>query len=248
MGADRRPQHGYAKTIAAPPIAFPDAPKRVDMQNFEQLYERGAPDAVRDHLQSLEDLKPPSQRRSVFVYCDIHVRPIPIGDRTRVFVPDMTVAFDVDMETFKRDNGFAIAHQNNPPELVLEVASPSTGKRDVEVKRDGYESFVIREYWRTDPSGGDWHGVALAGDRLGPDGKYESIPIRRIGDNVLRGYSEVLRLDVCWEYGVLRFFDPAAGRYLAHPARGARSSANRRSPARRSRNPRRRCRNPRSMP
>ena len=146
-----------AKTAAAPPIAFPDAPKREDMQNFEQLFDPAQPSAVRKHLEGLEALKPPGQRRSVFVYCDIHVRPIPTDDYTRVFVPDMTVAFDVDMETFRRDYGFAIEHQDKPPALVLEVASPSTGKRDYEVKRDGYESFRVPEYWRTDPSGGEWH-------------------------------------------------------------------------------------------
>ena len=203
-----------AKTIAAPPVSFPEAPKRVDMQNFEQLFDPGAPSAVRDHLEDIESRKPPAQRRSVFVYCDIHVRPIPTDDYTRVFVPDMTVAFDVDMETFRRDYGYAIEHQEKPPELVLEVASPSTGRRDYMVKREGYESYAVPEYWRSDPSGGRWHNAPLAGDRLGPDGKYVPILIERISDNILRGYSEVLKLHVCWEYGDLRFFDPAEGRYL----------------------------------
>ena len=202
------------KTVAAQPVAFPEAPKREDMQNFEQLFVPGFPSAVRRYLQGIEDLKPPELRRSVFVYCDIHVRPIPTDDRTRLFVPDMTVAFDVDMETFRQDYGFAIENQDKPPSLVLEVASPTTGRRDVEVKRDGYESFAIPEYWRVDPSGGEWHDAPLAGDRLGPDGRYVPIPIRRISDNILRGYSEILGLHVCWEYGDLRFFDPAEGRYL----------------------------------
>ena len=202
------------KTVPAQPVAFPEAPKREDVQNFEQLFDPAQPSAVRRHLQRLEDLKPPERRRSVFVYCDIHVRPIPTDDYTRVFVPDMTVAFDVDMETFRRDYGYAIEHQDKPPALVLEVASPSTGTRDYEVKRDGYESYAIPEYWRVDPSGGEWHDAALAGDRLGPDGKYAPIPIERIGDSILHGYSEVLGLRVCWEYGALRFFDRAEGRYL----------------------------------
>ena len=142
------------------------------MQNFEQLFEPGAPDALRDHLQKIEDRKPPDERRSVFVYCDIPVRPVPALDYTRFFVPDLTVAFDVDMEIFRRDNGYAIAHQGKPPVLALEVASETTGERDYTVKRDAYASFRIHEYWRTDPSGGEWHDAALAGDRLGPDGKY----------------------------------------------------------------------------
>ncbi len=28
------------------------------------------------------------------------------------------------------------------------------------------------------------------------------------------GHSEALNLDVCWEFGELRWFDPVAGRYL----------------------------------
>ena len=200
-----------AKTIAAPTPSFPEAPKREDMQNFEQLFHPAQPSALERYLQMIENRKPPERRRKVFVYCDIHVRPLPIADYTRVFVPDMTVAFDVDMEAFKRDYGFAIEHQDNPPALVLEVASPSTGRRDYEVKRDGYESYGIPEYWRTDPSGGEWHDAALAGDRLGSDGKYAPISIRRISDNVLRGYSEALGLYVCWEYGNLRFYDRESG-------------------------------------
>ena len=202
------------KTVAAPITEFPDAPKREDMQNYIQIYEPGAPDALRDHLQNVENRKPPDQRRKVFLMGEMPVRPLPTRIRSRFYVPDLTVAFDVDESVIVRDNGFAIAHQDGPPALVLEVASKTTGERDVTIKRDAYAGFRIREYWRTDPSGGEWHDAPLAGDRLGPDGRYAPIPIRRIGDEVLRGYSEVLGLDVCWEHGMLRFFDPAAGRYL----------------------------------
>ena len=202
------------KTVAAPPVRFPDAPKRDDMQNSRQLYKPALLIALERYLQRKEELKPPSQRRSVYVDTEMPVRPLPTDDDISFFVPDMTVAFDVDEAIIIRDNGFAIVHQSKPPELVLEVASPSTGKRDYNVKRDGYEGFRIYEYWRTDPSGGQWHDAALAGDRLGPDGRYVPIPIDRIGENVLRGYSEVLDLYVCWEYGALRFFDHAEGRYL----------------------------------
>ena len=202
------------KAVAPPATEFPDAPKREDMQNYIQIYEPGAPDALRDHLQNVENRKPPDQRREVFLMGEMPVRLVPTRIRNRFYVPDLTVAFDVDESIIVRDNGFAIAHQDGPPALVLEVASKTTGERDVTIKRDAYAGFRIREYWRTDPSGGEWHDAPLAGDRLGPDGKYVPIPIRRIGDEILRGYSEVLGLHVCWEHGMLRFFDPAAGRYL----------------------------------
>ena len=31
---------------------------------------------------------------------------------------------------------------------------------------------------------------------------------------MFRGHSDVLGLDICWEHGHLRFYDPAEGRYL----------------------------------
>ena len=49
---------------------------------------------------------------------------------------------------------------------MLEVASPSTGRVDYTDKRRDYERFGILEYWRFDPSGGEYHDAALAGDRL----------------------------------------------------------------------------------
>ena len=221
------------KTVAAPITEFPDAPKREDMQNYIQIYEPGAPDALRDHLQNIENRKPPDQRRKVFLMGEMPVRPLPTRIRSRFYVPDLTVAFDVDESVIVRDNGFAIAHQDGPPALVLEVASKTTGERDVTIKRDAYAGFKIREYWRTDPSGGEWHDAPLAGDRLGPDGRYAPIPIRRIGDEILRGYSEVLGLHVCWEHRNVEVLRPGGGQVSSHPSRRARRSLNSRSRARR---------------
>ncbi len=213
------------KTVAASPIAFPEAPPRVDMQNSLQLFQPSVLPALRGRLRELEDRKPPDQRRSVFVYSEIHVRPVPTLDYTRLFVPDLTVAFDVDMDTFERDYGYATEHQGKPPEFVLEVASPTTGTRDYTVKRDGYASFGIPEYWRVDPSGGEWHDAALAGDRLGDDGRYAPIPIERIDEGKLRGYSDALSLYVCWEHGYLRIFDPEVGYLLTYEEQTARTLA-----------------------
>jgi Uma2 family endonuclease len=39
------------------------------------------------------------------------------------------------------------------PDLAVEVLSPSTGQRDLGVKRDLYESGGAREYWAVDPVG-----------------------------------------------------------------------------------------------
>ena len=204
------------KTVAAQPTMFPDVPPREDMQNSRQLYMPSRLPALRARLREIENLKPPDQRRFVYVDTEMPVRPLPTLDSVRLFVPDLTVAFDVDEETIERDNGYAIEHQGKPPEFVLEVASETTGTRDYTVKRDGYASFGISEYWRADPSGGEWHDAPLAGDRLADDGGYAPISIERLDENILRGYSAVLGLYVCWEHGYLNFYDPEAGYLLTY--------------------------------
>ena len=96
---------------------------------------------------------------------------------------------------------------------MLEVASPTTGRADYTDKRTDYGRFGVMEYWRFDPSGGEYHDAALAGDRL-VDGAYQPIAIETLDDDRLRGYSEALGLYVCWEEGMLRFFDPGTESYL----------------------------------
>ena len=61
---------------------------------------------------------------------------------------------------------------------------------------------------------GSFYDAALAGDRLLPNGEYESIPTYRMDDGVVRGYSPALGLELRWVSGTLRFWDPATGEYL----------------------------------
>ena len=85
-----------------------------------------------------------------------------------------------------------ISQQGKPPDFVLEIASQSTGRQDVEKKRPAYADLGIPEYWRFDQTR-EFHGTRLAGDRLA-DGQYEPIPIEEIEEGVLQGYSRVLNL------------------------------------------------------
>ena len=137
-------------------------------------------------------------------------------DSSELFVPDCVVAFGVDPKAIVSRNGYVIGHAGKPPDFVLEVASLSTGRRDYTVKRDGYAGYGVREYWRFDHTGGQFHDAPLAGDTLVGE-EYTPIPINRDPDGLLWGRSEVLELDVCWDEGTLRLRDPATGRFLPTP-------------------------------
>ena len=135
----------------------------------------------------------------------------------RELAPDFIFARQVsDPERVIRRNGYVISEVGKPPDLVLEVGSRSTGRRDFTVKREGYAALGIREYWRFDPSGGEYHDVPLAGDTLN-DGEYDPIEVVAESDRRHWGYSGMLELELWWEEGTLRFRDPASGQFLLTP-------------------------------
>ena len=192
---------------------FPDYPPRDDMQNWLHLYETSIVTALAIHYADEPDVTVASE--------------VPVGTLSvhgDVRIPDLMV-FRGGRELVEEQRGYALDRQGKAPDFVLEVASPTTGRRDYTEKRRDYERFGVVEYWRFDPSGGEYHDAALAGDRL-VDGVYQSIDIEEMGEGRLRGYSESLGLYVCWEEGMLRFFDPVTETYLSsHEETEARAGA-----------------------
>ena len=134
-------------------------------------------------------------------------------DRSRWVRMDCVVTFAVDPEAIIARNGYVISEVGKPPDFVLEVASESTGRLDYTAKRAVYAEYGVAEYWCFDRSGGQYHDRSLSGDRL-VNGRYEPIPLNTGADGVIRGYSPVLGLELHWDAGQLRFYDPAAGDYL----------------------------------
>jgi Uma2 family endonuclease len=57
------------------------------------------------------------------------------------------------------------------PDLVVEILSPGTRRRDLTTKRELYARFGVREYWIVDPDKRTVTVLALTGD------KYEPIPL-----------------------------------------------------------------------
>ena len=182
---------------------FPEYPPRDDMNNPIYLHEPSHMRSLAIHF---------GRDETTFVMSEV-----PVSTSARIQRehrrPDLMVAFNCNRDLLIRQKGYATLTQGKPPDLVLEVASESTGAVDYTDKRDEYAGYGIPEYWRFDPSGGDYHDAALAGDRL-MNGQYERIEIEPLGGTNCRGYSAVLGLWLYWEDNQLRWLDPETGRYL----------------------------------
>ena len=207
----RRAAPAVAATAAADGASesvrqFPVFPPRDDMNNSLILDEPGWQPALRRHL---------SVAHSMLLVISV----LPMGwqhdQRSGILVPDLLIAFDVDADAIIRQRGYAIEGVGKPPDLVLEVASIHTARNDERGKRQAYARYGVTEYWRFDPTGGRFYVSGLAGDRMGADERnYDPVRIHRLEDGGLWGHSRVLNLDLCWEDGRLRWYDPAGRRYL----------------------------------
>ena len=183
---------------------LPDPPREPDMQQEEHIYHFFG--ALRPHFAGRED---------VLISGGGYVRVNP-GDPIEL-APDGLFAENVsNPSAIIARNGYVINEVGKPPDLVLEVASRSTGRRDYTIKRDGYAALGIGEYWRFDHTGGRFHDAPLAGDTL-VDGNYVPIEIVHESETLHWGYSEALGLELWWDDGKLLFRDPASGTFLFTP-------------------------------
>ena len=148
-------------------------------------------------------------RTDVYVAGDMLVYYRMNDNRTRV-APDVYVVFGA-LGNHRR-RSWIISREGKPSDFVLEVASPRTWARDAAKKREIYAEMGVTEYWRFDPTG-DCFTPPLVGERL-ENGEYREIPLST-EDGILRGYSELLGLDICVLPGLeLRLYDPATGEWL----------------------------------
>lgn len=195
-------------TPPAPPTSasgaqFPEMPPRDDMQNIIHLHRPGHITALTRHLGHPE---------TTLVLGEIPIGWIP-GSSTGLLNPDLIVAFNVDPDAILAARGYAVMEREHSPDFVLEVASIHTARNDFTYKRLGYAAYGVSEFWRFDDTGGRYYPTGLAGDRL-VDETYRPIPIHRLDSDRYWGHSAVLNLDLCWEYGELRWYDPITQRYL----------------------------------
>ena len=147
-------------------------------------------------------------RKDVFVASDLLIY-------YRETVPAMRVAPDV-FVTFGVPQGhrmnYKLWEEGRPPDFVLEVASPTTVKEDVERKPGLYARIGVREYWQFDPHG-DLLSPLLQGRRLVGRRYVELRPERQAGEES-RYVSEVLGLHLVSKGTCLRFWNPARQEFL----------------------------------
>ena len=131
-------------------------------------------------------------------------------NETRV-APDVFVVFGVESR-HKRDS-WIVWREGKAPDIVMELASGSTWRRDMREKRDIYAEMGVTEYWRFDPTS-SYFSPPLVGETL-VDGEYSAMELTTGSEGILRGHSLVLGLDVCaFPDGSMRFYDPVSEQWL----------------------------------
>ena len=186
-------------------LPLPDPPEREpdDMTSVQHLGENGNLHHLIQHLGNPDNTIVSGER---------YIVPTPGTPSNQRIAPDLLIAFNANPALYRQDNSYVISRQGKPPDLVMEIASRRTGETDTRDKPARYAALGIAEYWRFDETG-EFHGAELAGDRL-TEGRYEPIPIEKVEDGVLQGYSTVLNLFIRWERGELRWHDPKTGQEI----------------------------------
>ena len=138
-------------------------------------------------------------RDDVFVDADLGLY-FEQGNRSALVAPDVLVALGVEGGS---RNSYKIWEEDKPPDLVVEVLSDRTWRKDLRDKPGLYEALGIAEYWSFDQ-----HRVSddppLLVRRL-KNGRYHAE-----GDG-MTGHSAILGVDIRVEGILLRLHDPATG-------------------------------------
>jgi Uma2 family endonuclease len=89
---------------------------------------------------------------SIQLYLDAH----PVGTIFYAPLDALLSQFDIvvpDLVYISNERSQYLTSKNlqGPPDLVIEILSPSTARRDQKLKRDLYERVGVQEYWLVDP-------------------------------------------------------------------------------------------------
>ena len=184
----------------------PDAPEPLPDGMFQYPVFAEILSVLDAHLNTLGDPETIFRSSNTFICYDRSNLNVRVG-------PDFYVAFNVEARAIMERLLYLPWEAGKPPDFVLEVGSESTGDQDTGNKRDIYARIGIGEYWRFDSTGGEYYGEPLVGEEL-VNGEYQRIPLTTEPDGVLRGYSRTLRLWLCWQDRMLKFYDDRTDAFL----------------------------------
>ncbi len=103
---------------------------------------------------------------------------------SNVVQPDVFIVCDKEKKTRRGYYG--------APELIVEILSPSTARRDIKYKRKLYQRFGVKEYWIADPV----HKIVQV-YKLDKDGKYGFPETYTEEDNIKVGiFNNNLEIDL----------------------------------------------------
>jgi Uma2 family endonuclease len=141
------------------------------------------------------------------------------GDPTKSIAPDVFVALDVPRG---RRRTFLTWLEGQPPNVVLEIASPRTWKADVTWQKGLYLGLGVQEYFLFDPIG-DYFQPLLQGFQL-EDGVYHLMASISGERGMIGLQSAVLGVELWAQTNddpampyVLRLWDQAANAWLSTP-------------------------------
>ena len=152
-----------------------------------------------------------NERPDVFLDNETFICYDPSNLNVRI-APDIYLAFGVDARAIRPRKIYLPWEVGKPPDFALEIASESTADADTQRKPGIYAAIGVPEFWRFDPSGGQYHGQPIWGGEL-VNGRYRELPQTREPDGILKVYSPLLEISLCWDDGWPRVYDPATETY-----------------------------------
>jgi Uma2 family endonuclease len=147
------------------------------------------------------------QHADVFIAANLNFYYDP-DDPKKYYVPDIIIAFGIsnhDRKTYK------LWEEKLFPQVIFEVASESTWKKDISDKVEDYERLGAEEYYILDPEN-LYLPLPLMAYRRDETGR-----LRLVMTENHRVLSPLLRLEIVWTEGRFRLFDPANKEFLLTP-------------------------------
>ena len=114
-----------------------------------------------------------------------------------------TIVYHPDIAFFSPDRvRMRMERTNVIPDLIVEILSESTARKDLETKREDYEAAKVEEYWAIDPEKHECHFFVLRG------GKYRESRSEEFRSPMLKG----MRFDARGFFDALSPLDSSNGR------------------------------------